>query len=94
MKSSLYRLACQTQSANAKGFVTGNGLGLVSVPVKLYTAVRSHDVGFHQYNRETGARIRYRKVDDETGDEVDYGDIVKGWDPGDGRLAYRRPGYR
>lgn len=61
--------------------------GLVSVPVKLYTAVRSHDVGFHQYNKDTGARIRYRKVDDETGDEVPYGDIVKGWDPGDGRLV-------
>lgn len=61
--------------------------GLVSVPVKLYTAVRSHDVGFHQYSKETGARIRYRKVDDETGDEVAYGDIVKGWDPGDGRIV-------
>lgn len=61
--------------------------GLVSVPVKLYTAVRSHDVGFHQYSKETGARIRYRKVDEETGEEVEYADIVKGWDPGDGRLV-------
>ncbi len=61
--------------------------GLVSVPVKLYTAVRSHDIGFHQYSKETGARIRYRKVDEDTGEEVDYADIVKGWDPGDGRLV-------
>lgn len=61
--------------------------GLVSVPVKLYTAVRSHDVGFHQYSKETGARIRYRKVDEDTGEEVEYSDIVKGWDPGDGRLV-------
>lgn len=61
--------------------------GLVSVPVRLFTAVRSHDIGFHQYNRETGARIRYRKVDEDTGEEVPYGEIVKGWDPGDGRLV-------
>ena len=61
--------------------------GLVSVPVRLFTAVRSHDVGFHQYNRETGARIRYRKVDEDSGEEVDYDDIVKGWDPGDGRMV-------
>lgn len=61
--------------------------GLVSVPVRLFTAVRSHDVGFHQYNRDTGARIRYRKVDADSGDEVDYKDIVKGWDPGDGQLV-------
>lgn len=61
--------------------------GLVSVPVRLFTAVRSHDVGFHQYHRDTGARIRYRKVDEDTGEDVDYGDIVKGWDPGDGRLV-------
>lgn len=61
--------------------------GLVSVPVRLFTAVRSHDVGFHQYHRESGARIRYRKVDEDSGEEVAYGDIVKGWDPGDGRVV-------
>lgn len=61
--------------------------GLVSVPVRLFTAVRSHDVGFHQYHKETGARIRYRKVDEDTGEDVQYDDIVKGWDPGDGRLV-------
>lgn len=61
--------------------------GLVSVPVRLFTAVRSHDVGFHQYHRDTGARIRYRKVDEDSGEDVDHGDIVKGWDPGDGRIV-------
>ncbi len=61
--------------------------GLVSVPVRLFTAVRSHDVDFHQYHKETGARIRYRKVDEDSGEEVDHGAIVKGWDPGDGRLV-------
>lgn len=61
--------------------------GLVSVPVRLFTAVKSHDVGFHQYHKQTGARIRYRKVDEDTGEDVEYGDIVKGWDPGDGRLV-------
>ena len=36
--------------------------GLVNVPVKAYTAVRDHDVHFHQLEKGTGARIRNRKV--------------------------------
>ncbi len=61
--------------------------GLVSVPVKLFTAVRDHDVSFHQYSRETGARIRYKKVDGSTDEVVSSGDIVKGWDAGDERIV-------
>lgn len=59
--------------------------GLVSVPVRLFPAVRSHDVRFHNLHRPTLARVRQRRVDATTGEEVSYDDIVKGYDLGDGR---------
>lgn len=59
--------------------------GLVSVPVALHTAVRSHDLSFHQVNVDTGNRVRQRRVDGETGEEVAYDRIGKQWDPGDRR---------
>lgn len=54
--------------------------GLVNIPVKLYTAVSRKAVRFNQLDRETGARIRYRKVSAETGEEVAGEDIVKGYE--------------
>jgi DNA end-binding protein Ku len=54
--------------------------GLVNVPVKLYSAVSRKTVRFHQLNRETGNRISQRRVDPETGDDVAYDDIVKGYE--------------
>jgi DNA end-binding protein Ku len=54
--------------------------GLVNVPVKAYTAVRDHDVHFHQLEKKSGARIRYRKVSDKTGKEVDDDDIELGFE--------------
>lgn len=61
--------------------------GLVSIPVKMYTASRSHEVSFNQLHRSTGNRIRYRKVDEGTGEEVETRDIVKGYDVGDGHYV-------
>src|SRR4051794_1180713 len=54
--------------------------GLVNVPVKLYSAVSRKTVRFHQLNRETGNRIAQRRVDPDTGDDVAYDDIVKGYE--------------
>ena len=54
--------------------------GLVNVPVKLYSAVSRKTVRFHQLSRETGNRISQRRVDPQTGDEVAYEDIVKGYE--------------
>ncbi len=54
--------------------------GLVTVPVKLYSAVSSKTVRFHQLNRATGVRIQQKRVDPTTGDEVRYEDIVKGYE--------------
>jgi DNA end-binding protein Ku len=54
--------------------------GLVTVPVKLYSAVSRKSVRFHQLNGQTGVRIQQRRVDPSTGEEVAYEDIVKGYE--------------
>lgn len=63
--------------ANWKGFLR---LSLVTCPVALYPATsESEKVSFNQLNRKTGHRIKYAKVDADTGEEVDNEDIVKGY---------------
>jgi DNA end-binding protein Ku len=59
--------------------------GLVNVPVKAYPAVREHTVHFHQLERRTGSRIRYQKVSEKTGREVDADDIELGYEVGRGK---------
>src|ERR1700726_3512498 len=54
--------------------------GLVNVPVKLYSATSPKTVRFHQLSGKTGARIKQKRVDSSTGDEVAYEDIVKGYE--------------
>ena len=61
--------------------------GLVNVPVKAFTAVRDHDVHFHQLDKKSGSRIRYRKVSEKTGREVDSDDIVLGFELRNGRYV-------
>jgi len=58
--------------------------GLVTVPVELYSATEDHTVHFRQFERGTSDRIRYKRVNERTGDEVPFEDIVKGYDLGDG----------
>src|ERR1700726_2629359 len=63
--------------ANWRGFL---GLSLVTCPVALYPATSdSEKVSFNQLNRKTGHRIKYAKVDADTGEEVANEDIVKGY---------------
>lgn len=54
--------------------------GLVNVPVKLYSATSPKTVRFHQLSGKTGARIKQKRVDSSTGDEVPYEEIVKGYE--------------
>src|SRR5258707_14629442 len=63
-------------------------LSLVSCPVALFPASSEREkISFNQINKKTGNRIRYRKVDAETGDEVDSSDIVKGYEVGKGEYV-------
>ena len=66
--------------------------GLVQVPVKLVGATKSKDVSFNQLEEGTGARIRYRKVSDKTGDEVTPDKIVRGFEVTKGRYVVVEPG--
>jgi DNA end-binding protein Ku len=54
--------------------------GLVNVPVKLYSAVSRKTVRFHQLNAKTGHRVAQKRVDSANGEEVQYEDIVKGYE--------------
>jgi DNA end-binding protein Ku len=54
--------------------------GLVNVPVKLYSATSPKTVRFHQLSSKTGARIKQKRVDPSTGEEVAFEDIVKGYE--------------
>jgi len=63
--------------ANWKGFLR---LSLVTCPVALYPATSDTEkVSFNQINRKTGHRIKYAKVDADTGEEVANEDIMKGY---------------
>jgi DNA end-binding protein Ku len=65
--------------------------GLVNIPVELYSATEDHTVHFNQFERGTSDRIRYKRVNERTGDEVDYADIVKGHDVGGGEYVIVEP---
>ncbi|HUR13500.1 MAG TPA: Ku protein [Mycobacteriales bacterium] len=54
--------------------------GLVTIPVKLYSATEEKDVTFHQVRRSDGSRIKYKRVAAADGEEVQYGDIAKGFE--------------
>jgi DNA end-binding protein Ku len=58
--------------------------GLVTVPVSLHTAERRNDLSFHLIDQRNGARVRYQRVNEETGEEVPWEEIVKGYEHEDG----------
>lgn len=61
--------------------------GLVTVPVRAVSATRSRDVRFNQLEGATGARIRYRRVSEQTGEEVPTDQIVKGYEISPGQYV-------
>lgn len=61
--------------------------GLVTIPVKLYSATEQKDVAFHQVHREDGGRIRYKRVCTKDGEEVPYSDIAKGYELPSGEMV-------
>lgn len=76
----------------ARAVWTGSiSFGLVNVPVQLFSATESKQVHFHQLDRKTGERVRYRRVTEESEREVDYDDIVKGYELDDGRVVTLTP---
>ena len=54
--------------------------GLVNVPIKLYTATESKTVSFNEVHAKDGARIEHRRICSKEGKEVDYDEVVKGYE--------------
>ena len=65
--------------------------GLVTVPVKMYTATEDHDVSFCQVHRADGGRIKYLRECQECHHEVEYANISKGFETADGRMLVIEP---
>jgi DNA end-binding protein Ku len=61
--------------------------GLVNLGVKAFTAVRDHEVRFHQLDKDSGARIRYEKVSEKTHEAVEADDIEMGYELDNGRYV-------
>jgi DNA end-binding protein Ku len=61
--------------------------GLVTIPVKLYSATQAKDVSFHQVHAADGGRIRYKRVCSVDGEEVPYSDIAKGYELPSGEVV-------
>ena len=61
--------------------------GLVNVPVKVYSATEDHDLRARQVDKKDGVRIRYKRVRDDNGEEVEYGDIAKAYESDEGEMV-------
>ncbi|MBA2446329.1 MAG: Ku protein [Nocardioidaceae bacterium] len=61
--------------------------GMVTIPVKVYSATQERDISFRQVHEADGGRIRYKRVCEVDGEEVPYSDIGKGYELPDGRMV-------
>jgi DNA end-binding protein Ku len=68
------------------------GFGMVTVPVKLYSAVDRKTVRFHMLSGKTGVRLSQRRIDPSSGEEVLYEDVVKGYELAPDRYVVIEPG--
>jgi DNA end-binding protein Ku len=66
--------------------------GMVTVPVKLYSAINRKTVRFHQLSGKSGVRVAQKRVDPKSGEEVPYEDIVKGYEIAPDRYVVIEPG--
>src|SRR5919199_1452872 len=65
--------------------------GLVNIPVKLYSSVRKKTVRFHQLDSADNTRIQQRRVNPNTGEDVPYEQLVKGYELSPDRYVVVRP---
>ncbi|MGD7788091.1 Ku protein [Propionibacteriaceae bacterium Y1700] len=61
--------------------------GLVTIPVKLFTATEEKDISFRQVHPADEGRIKYKRVCDTCGNEIPYAEIGKGYEMPDGRMV-------
>jgi DNA end-binding protein Ku len=65
--------------------------GMVTIPIKVFSATEEKDISFRQVHVADGGRIRYKRVCQECGNEVPYSDIGKGYEMADGRMVVLEP---
>ena len=65
--------------------------GMVTIPIKVFSATEEKDISFRQVHVADGGRIRYKRVCQECGEEVPYSDIGKGYEMPDGRMIVLEP---
>ena len=65
--------------------------GLVNIPVKLYSAVSKKTVRFHQLDSKDNTRIQQKRVNPNTGEEVPYEQLVKGFELSPDRYVVIKP---
>jgi DNA end-binding protein Ku len=65
--------------------------GMVTIPIKVFSATEEKDISFRQVHVADGGRIRYKRVCSECGEEVPYSDIGKGYEMADGRMVVLEP---
>jgi DNA end-binding protein Ku len=76
----------------ARAIWTGSlSFGLVNIPVGLYSATEDKAIRFNQFQEGTTDRIRNKRVNERTGEEVDFAEIVKGYDIGGGEYVIVTP---
>ncbi len=76
----------------ARAVWTGSlSFGLVNVPVALFAATEEKTIHFNQFQAGTSDRVRNKRVNERTGEEVPYQDIVKGYDLGGGEFVLLEP---
>lgn len=73
-----------TQRAIWRGAIT---FGLITVPVGLYSATEDRDISFNLLSGKDGSRVQYKRVSSDTGQEVDWDDIIKGYEYEKGRYV-------
>lgn len=61
--------------------------GLVTIPIKLFSATEEKDVSFRQVHAEDGGRIKYKRMCQNCGNEIPYAEIAKGYEMPDGRMV-------
>jgi DNA end-binding protein Ku len=76
----------------ARAIWTGSlSFGLVNIPVGLHTATEDKTIHFNQFQAGTSDRVRIKRVNERTGEEVEYSQIVKGYDLGGGEYVIVTP---
>src|ERR1043165_5504957 len=75
-------------------FWTGSiGFGLVNIPIRLYTASDDSSLSFDMLDSHDMSHIRYKKVNENTGKEVDLQDIVKAYKTDEGYVPVEKEDF-